>query len=77
MRAIVLHEYGGNDKLQYTADYPTPRAREGDVVVRVRASSINYHDVLPIDKSYPLEQAMEAVRLIEDRAVFGKVVVTP
>jgi alcohol dehydrogenase len=45
MRAVVLHEHGGNDKLQYTGDYPTPRAGEGDVVVRVRASSINYHDV--------------------------------
>jgi len=30
-----------------------------------------------IDKAYPLEQAREAVRVIEDRAVFGKVVVTP
>jgi alcohol dehydrogenase len=30
-----------------------------------------------IDKCYPLEQAKEAVRVIEDRAVFGKVVVTP
>jgi len=30
-----------------------------------------------IDKSYPLEEAKEAVRVIEDRAVFGKVVVTP
>jgi alcohol dehydrogenase len=30
-----------------------------------------------IDKTYPLEEAKEAVRVIEDRAVFGKVVVTP
>ena len=30
-----------------------------------------------IDKAYPLEEAKEAVRVIEDRAVFGKVVVTP
>jgi alcohol dehydrogenase len=30
-----------------------------------------------IDKTYPLEQGSEAVRIIEDRAVFGKVVVTP
>jgi alcohol dehydrogenase len=30
-----------------------------------------------IDKTYPLEQASEAVRVIEDRAVFGKVVVAP
>ncbi len=45
MRAVVLHEHGGNDKLQYVTDYPTPTAGEGDVVVRVKASSINYHDV--------------------------------
>jgi len=30
-----------------------------------------------IDKAYPLENAADAVRVIEDRAVFGKVVVTP
>jgi alcohol dehydrogenase len=45
MRAVVLREHGDNDKLEYDADYPTPKAGEGDVVVRVRASSINYHDV--------------------------------
>lgn len=45
MRAVVLREHGANDKLIYETDYPTPKAGEGDVVVRVRASSINYHDV--------------------------------
>ena len=30
-----------------------------------------------IDKSFPLEQAAEALRMLEDRKVFGKVVVTP
>lgn len=45
MRAVVLKEHGGNDKLEYEAEYPTPKAGEGDVVLRVRASSINYHDV--------------------------------
>jgi alcohol dehydrogenase len=30
-----------------------------------------------IDQKFPLEQGMEAVRVIEDRSVFGKVVVTP
>jgi alcohol dehydrogenase len=45
MRAVVLREHGANDKLIYEADYPTPKAGVGDVVVRVRASSINYHDV--------------------------------
>ncbi|HMK80251.1 MAG TPA: zinc-binding dehydrogenase [Xanthobacteraceae bacterium] len=45
MRAVVLKEHGGNDKLKFEAEYPTPKAGEGDVVLRVRASSINYHDV--------------------------------
>lgn len=45
MRAMVLYEHGGNDQLKYVADYPTPKAGEGDVVVKVKASSINYHDV--------------------------------
>ena len=30
-----------------------------------------------IDQKFPLEQGMEAVRVIDDRSVFGKVVVTP
>jgi alcohol dehydrogenase len=30
-----------------------------------------------IDKTYPLEEAVEGLRVIEDREVFGKVVVTP
>jgi alcohol dehydrogenase len=30
-----------------------------------------------IDKVLPLEQAVEGLRLIEDREVFGKVIVTP
>src|ERR1700726_472481 len=45
MRAVVLHEHGDNDKLQFVADYPTPKAGTGDVVIRVKASSLNYHDV--------------------------------
>jgi alcohol dehydrogenase len=30
-----------------------------------------------IDKTFPLEQAAEALRMLEDRNVSGKVVVTP
>lgn len=45
MRAIVLREHGDLDKLRYEEDYPIPTAGSGEVVVRVRASSLNYHDV--------------------------------
>jgi NADPH:quinone reductase-like Zn-dependent oxidoreductase len=43
MKAVVLHEYGGPDKLIYE-DFPDPTPGEGEVLVRLAASSIN-----PID----------------------------
>jgi NADPH:quinone reductase-like Zn-dependent oxidoreductase len=43
MKAVVLHEYGGPNKLMYE-DVPDPVPDEGQVLVRVAASSVN-----PID----------------------------
>lgn len=43
MKAVVLHEYGGPSKLIYE-EVPDPVAGEGQVLVRVAASSVN-----PID----------------------------
>ena len=40
MKAVVLHEYGGPSKLKYE-DFKDPVAGEGEVLVRVAASSIN------------------------------------
>ncbi len=45
MRALVLREHGGNEALRLEADFPDPAPGEGDVVVRVHATSLNYHDV--------------------------------
>ncbi len=45
MKALVLRRHGGLDDLQVVTDYPAPKAAEGQVVIRVRASSFNYHDV--------------------------------
>ncbi len=45
MRALVLREHGGNDMLRLETDFPDPTPGEGDVVIRVRACSLNYHDV--------------------------------
>src|SRR5260370_8241200 len=45
MRALVLRRHGGLSDLEVVDDYPVPRASEGHVVIRVRASSFNYHDV--------------------------------
>ncbi|MFL5105666.1 MAG: zinc-binding dehydrogenase [Xanthobacteraceae bacterium] len=48
MRALVLRRHGGLDDLEVVADYPAPRAMDGHVVIRVRASSFNYHDVFTV-----------------------------
>lgn len=45
MRAVVLHEHGGLDKMSLVEDFPDPTPGEGDVVIRVKASSYNYHDI--------------------------------
>jgi alcohol dehydrogenase len=44
MRALVLREHGEGG-LRLEGDFPDPVAGEGDVVLRVRATSLNYHDV--------------------------------
>jgi NADPH:quinone reductase-like Zn-dependent oxidoreductase len=48
MRALVLRKHGGLDELALAGDYPVPVADAGHVVIRVRASSFNYHDVFTV-----------------------------
>src|ERR1700691_1613606 len=43
MKAIVVHQYGGPEVLKFE-DYPDPVPGQGEVLVRVAASSVN-----PID----------------------------
>jgi alcohol dehydrogenase len=45
MKAMVVHAHGGPEVMEYDPDFPDPVAGEGDVVVRVLAASLNYHDV--------------------------------
>jgi alcohol dehydrogenase len=45
MKAVVLYEHGGQEQLIYETDYRDPEIDAGDVLVRVKASSLNYHDV--------------------------------
>lgn len=48
MRALLLRRHGGLDDLDLVSDHPVPAAVEGHVVIRVRASSFNYHDVFTV-----------------------------
>jgi NADPH:quinone reductase-like Zn-dependent oxidoreductase len=48
MKALLLRQHGGLDNLQMVGDYPVPQAVEGHVVIRVRASSFNFHDLFTV-----------------------------
>src|SRR5580698_4073151 len=48
MKALVLRQHGALDDLEVVDDYPTPKAADGHVVIRVRAASFNYHDVFTV-----------------------------
>ena len=45
MRAAVIHEHGGPENLVYEENFPDPECGPDDIVVRVKASSLNYHDI--------------------------------
>ena len=45
MRALVLRRHGGLEDLEAVDNHPMSRAVENHVVIRVRASSFNYHYV--------------------------------
>jgi NADPH:quinone reductase-like Zn-dependent oxidoreductase len=48
MKAVALQQHGGLEQLKYVTDFPDPKVIEGHVVIRVRASSLNYHDVFTV-----------------------------
>jgi NADPH:quinone reductase-like Zn-dependent oxidoreductase len=48
MKALLLRQHGGLENLDVVSNHPVPPATEGHVVIRVRASSFNYHDVFTV-----------------------------
>ena len=90
MKAMVLREHGDNDRLRYETDFPDPVADEGDVVLRVRACSFNYHDVftrrgmpgirIPLPAIMGLDMAGEIAAIgpgVQGWSVGDRVVVDP
>ena len=45
MKAVVLHDHGGVDALVYDESFPDPDCGDNDVIVSVKATSLNYHDI--------------------------------
>ena len=48
MKALVLRAHGAIDTLRVDPDFPDPVPGDGDVLLRVRACSFNYHDVFTV-----------------------------
>ena len=72
MKVIVVHEYGGPEVLKYE-DAPRPEPKENEVLIRVKAASVNPVDVA-IRKGYlkeftgnkfPLVLGMDASGVVE------------
>ena len=51
MKAVLCKQYGPPETLVFE-DLPSPRAGEGEVVVAVKAASVNFPDVLIIQNKY-------------------------
>ncbi len=73
MKAVVMHERGGPDVLRYE-EVPTPLPGPGEVLIRVRAASVNRTDLFhrsgrfSIQKALPHILGMDGVGTI---ALFG------
>src|SRR6478672_7174201 len=48
MKALLLKQHGGLDDLIVTDRHPIPKVVDRHVLIRVRASSFNYHDVFTV-----------------------------
>lgn len=45
MKAAVIRQHGGPGSIAIEPDFPDPHPGPEDVVIRVRATSLNYHDI--------------------------------
>ncbi|MDN6485913.1 MAG: alcohol dehydrogenase catalytic domain-containing protein, partial [Ancrocorticia sp.] len=48
MKAVVLRNHVSVENLTSETDHPRPEATSGKVVLKVRASSLNYHDIFTV-----------------------------
>lgn len=72
MKAVVLHEYGGPEALNY-GETPRPKPKEDEILIRIVAASVNPVDVAIRSGKYaeyfhtalPLVPGMDAAGIVE------------
>lgn len=52
MKAILLNEHGGSDKLVYTEEAAMPQVKTGEALVKIKATSVNRADLV-VRAGYP------------------------
>ena len=90
MKAMIIRAHGELDRLVYDERFPDPHPGPGEVVVAVRATSLNYHDVftlrgmpgikIPMPAIMGLDVAGEVAELgagVEGWSVGDRVLVDP
>jgi alcohol dehydrogenase len=90
MRAVVLYQHGGLEQLIYEPQYREPAPGPGDVLLRMRACTLNYHDVftrkgmpgikIPLPVILGIDVAGEIVELgaeVRDVRVGQRVLIDP
>ena len=45
MRAMLTVAHGGRENLRLHRDFPNPQVGDGEVLIQVAATSVNYHDI--------------------------------
>src|SRR3989338_3395779 len=59
MKAIQINQYGGNEVFEMNENAPTPKLKEGQILVDVYAASINPFDLIVragyMEKMIPLQ----------------------
>jgi NADPH2:quinone reductase len=57
MRALICHQWGGVDELT-VGEAPVPEAAPGEVLIRVKATSVNYADSIMVAGRYQTKPAL-------------------
>jgi NADPH:quinone reductase-like Zn-dependent oxidoreductase len=65
MKALILSAHGGMECLSYETAFPDPVAGPGDVILAVRATSLNYHDIFTRRGMPGIRIAMPAIMGID------------
>ncbi|PIE39308.1 MAG: NADPH:quinone oxidoreductase [Gammaproteobacteria bacterium] len=55
MKALICKEHGLADKLELVGDWPEPELGDKEVLIKVKAASLNFPDVLMIQGKYQMQ----------------------